>query len=130
MRRLVAIALVAGSAVSSQAQRVAPIGARAQFVSVDSAMAPRPSMPNHIALSPPSASTATIDNGRQGSRWKWVALGALVGAVVGGSVVATQVSDAAEYAVPLGAVLGGLGGGVVGALAFGLSHREPTTSAP
>ena len=131
MRRLVAIALVAGSAASSQAQRVAPIGATAHLVTVDSTMAPlpppnrafvlRPSMPSHLALSLPSGSTATIDDGRHGSGWKWVTLGALVGAVVSGSVEKND-TDRAEYAVPLAVVLGGVGGGFVGALAFRLSR--------
>jgi hypothetical protein len=76
MRRLVAIALVAGSAASSQAQRVAPIGATAQLVNLDSAMARLPSMPSHIALSLPRAFTATIDDGRQGSVWKAAGLSA------------------------------------------------------
>src|SRR6476620_3901216 len=96
MQRLVAMALVAGSAASSHAQRVAPIGGTAHFVTLDSTMAPlpppnrlfvlRPPIPSHIVLSLPSASTATFDDGRRGTVWKWVALGTLVGAVVGGSV--------------------------------------------
>src|SRR5436190_11971035 len=106
MRRLVAITLVAGSAASLQAQRVAPIEAT-RLVSVDSAMAPLPSRPSHVALSLPGRSTATIDDGRHGSVWKWVAVGTLVGAVVGGSVE-THNTDRAEYAVSLAAVLGGL----------------------
>ena len=131
MRRLVAIALVAGSAASSQAQRVAPIGATVHLVTFDSTMAPlpppnrvfvlRPSMPSHIALSLPSASTATIDDGRHGSVWKWIAVGALIGAVVGGSVEKND-TDRAEYAVPLAVVLGGVGGGLLGTLAFRLSR--------
>jgi hypothetical protein len=131
MRRLVAIALVAGSAASSQAQRVAPIGATAHLLILDSTMAPlqspnrvfvlRPSMPSHIAVSFPNASTATIDDGRHRSVWKWVALGALVGALVGGSVEKND-TDRAEYAVPLAVVLGGVGGGLIGALGFRLSR--------
>ena len=131
MRRLVAIALVAGSAASSEAQRVARIDAKAHLVTLDSTMAPlpppnrvfvlRPSMPSHIALFLPSASTATIDDGRHGSVWKWVALGALVGAVVGGSVEKNDTNHA-DYAVPLAVVLGGVGGGLVGALAFRLTR--------
>jgi hypothetical protein len=132
MRRLVAIALVAGSAASSQAQRVASLGAAAHLVTLDSTMAPlpppnrvfvlRPSMkmPSQIALSLPSASPANINDGRHGRVWKWVALGALVGAAVGGSVE-TNDTDRAEYAVPLAVVLGGVGGGLVGALALRLS---------
>jgi hypothetical protein len=131
MRRLIAIALVAGAAASSQAQRVAPIGATAHLVRVDSTMAPlpppnrelvlRPPMPTHIALSLPSASAATIDDGRHGTVWKWVVLGALVGGVVGGAVEKND-TNRAEYAVPLAVVLGGVGGGLVGALAFRLSR--------
>ena len=131
MRRLVAIALVAGSAASSQAQRVAPIGATAHLVALDWARAPlspshrvvvlRPSMPSRIALSLPRASVAAIDDGQHGSAWKWVALGALFGAVVGGFVEKND-TNRAEYAVPLAVVLGGVGGGLVGALAFRLSR--------
>jgi hypothetical protein len=139
MQRLVAMALVAGSAASSHAQRVAPVGGTAHFVTLDSTMAPLPPpnrifvlrrpIPSHIVLSLPSASTATFDHGRHGTVWKWVALGALVGAVVGGSVEKNE-TDRAEYAVPLAVVLGGVGGGLVGALAFHLSRGKPTTSAP
>jgi hypothetical protein len=125
MRRLFAIALVAGTAASARAQRVARIGATTQFVRLDSAMAPLPSMPHHIALSLPSASTAAIDDGRHGNVWTWVAVGALVGAGICGTVLEAQASHTgawtAEYTVPLGVVLGGVGGGVVGALAFHLS---------
>ena len=131
MRRLVAIALVVGSAASSHAQRVAPIGATAHLVTLDSTRAPlwpshravalRPSMPSRIALSLPSASASAIDYGRHCTAWKWVALGALFGAVVGGFVEKND-TNRAEYAVPLAVVLGGVGGGLGGALAFRLSR--------
>jgi hypothetical protein len=134
MRRLVAIALVAGCAASSQAQRVAAIGATAPLVSLDSARAPLQSMPSHIALSLASASTATIDDGRHGSVWTWVALGTLVGGVVGGSMMKAHCShhpaSCVEFSIPLVAVLGGVGGGLVGALTFHLSQGRPGTSAP
>lgn len=139
MRRLVAIALVAGSAAPSPAQRFAPIGATAQFVILDSTIAPlpspsrvsvlRPPMSSYVGLSFSSASTATIDDGRHGSVWTWAALGALVGAVVGGFVEKND-TNRAEYAVPLAVVLGGAGGALVGALAFHLSRGTPTMSAP
>ena len=128
MRRLVAIALVAGSAASSRAQGV---GATAPLVTLDSTRAPlsspnrvvvlRPSMPSRIALSFPRASAAAIDDGRHGSVWKWVALGALFGAAVGGFVEKND-TGRAEYAVPLAVVLGGMGGGLGGALAFRVSR--------
>src|SRR5262245_30928376 len=115
MRRLIAIALVAGAAASAQAQRVTPIGPTAPVASVDSPMAPlplpnqelllRPPMPSHIAFALPSASLATVDDGRHGTAWKWVVLGALVGGVVGGSVEKND-TGRAEYAVPLAVVLG------------------------
>ena len=130
MRRLVAIALVAGLAASSQAQRVAPIAATAHVATLDSTRAPlsppnrvvvlRPSMPSRVALSLPRDSAPAIDDGRHGSVWKWVALGALFGGVVGGFVEKND-TDRAEYAVPLAVVLGSVGGGLVGALAFRLS---------
>jgi len=78
-------------------------------------------MPSDIALSRPSASAATIDDGRHRSLWKLVGLGVLVGGVVGGSVEKND-TGRAEYAEPLAVVLGGLGGGLVGALAFRLSR--------
>jgi hypothetical protein len=133
MRRLVAIALLVGSAASLQAQRVASMRATPQSVSLDSGMAPLQAMPRHIALSLPRASTATVDDGRHGSVWTWVVVGALVGAVVVGSVLEAQASHTqgwtAEYTVPLGTVLGGAGGAAVGALAFRL-WGERITSAP
>jgi hypothetical protein len=115
MRRLLAIALVAGCAASSQAQRVAPIGATTQFANLDSARAPQPS--------------STIDDDRRGSVWKWVAIGTVVGAVVGGysmkSYCSNHPTSCAEFSTPLGTVLGGIGGGVLGALTFQLYHARP-----
>ena len=134
MRRLVAIALVAGSAASSQAQRVAPSGATAQLVTLASARAPLPSMPRHVAVSLASAPTATSADGRHGSVWTWVALGTLVGGVVGGTIMKTHCSNdpgsCAEFSTPLAVVLGGTGGALVGALAFHFSQERPATSAP
>ena len=76
MRRLAAIALMTGSAATSQALLVAPIGTSAHWVSLDSATAPLPSMPRYIASSLRTASTATLDGARQGNVWTWIALGA------------------------------------------------------
>lgn len=58
MRRLIATALVAGAAASSQAQRVAPIGATAHLVSVDSTMAPLPPPNREFVLRPPMRSAS------------------------------------------------------------------------
>jgi len=131
------MALLTGSAASSQAQHVAPIGAIAHSVSLESTMAPlaprnrivalRRPLPSYIRLSLASAASATIDDGRQGSVWRWVALGALAGAVAGGAVEKND-PDRAEYAVPLAVLLGGGGGGLVGALAFHLSRGKPRSS--
>jgi hypothetical protein len=115
MRTFVAIALVVGCSVSSPAQRVAPIGAAARSVVLDSA----------------SAYTATIDDGRHGSVWIWAALGTLAGGMVGGFVMQSHCShrsaSCAEFSIPLGAVIGGLGGGMLGALTFYLSQDRPRT---
>jgi hypothetical protein len=133
MRRLVAIALITGCAASSQAQRVAAIGATTGVVTLDSASAPGPSTTRHIALAPANASTATIDDGRHGNVWIWAALGTLAGAAVGGAVMQSHCShraaSCAEFSIPLGAVIGGLGGGMLGALTFYLSQERPRTSA-
>ena len=134
MRRLVAIALVAGSAASSQAQSVAAIGATARLVNLDSARTPLQSMPSHIALSLASASAPAIDDGRHDSVWTWVAIGTVAGVVIGGSIMKTHCShdpaSCVEVSTPLAAILGGSGGGLVGALTFHLAHRRQGTSAP